>query len=441
MSANISAQAGSAQITLFEIFSNYNNGSINVENSNPILHYYESILDNTIRATVTLTDTGHRNNSSQGSIFESNDLNLNVGEFVNFKVYDINGNQLSFVDKNKLRVSITRNIQENVNKAIFTLDMTSVEYFENPKLKCAVDKRYDGKIDQSVRSILTECIKTEKFIDVDPTLNNLNFRGLNQTPFHLCTWLASSSIPDLPNANQNLAGYFFYETADGYKFKSIDKLLSQRPKRTLIYNEIMDNIPPMYDGKILSYSFDQVSNLKTLMQTGAFGSSQIRTFDLSPGNLYDENNFNYKNQFINQTNIAGIEPIKYGLDQDEVTKRFFSITDKGFMPTGDTKQQLEKKNDINYDVNAIIRQSMMRYNSLFSIKLSLVIAGDLSLRAGDLIHCDFPQVSGNDLKTTSYKKSGIYMITDLCHRITKDGCYTSMNLVRDSIGRKPVQRF
>lgn len=442
MAANVSAQAGQGQITLLEITSNYNQKNLSAMVGTIVLDYYESILDNTIRATATLMDTGYRESGEKASVIEDKDTNLNVGEFVNIKFVDGLGNQLDFTGDNKLRILQTRDIQEDVNKVIYTIDMTSVEYHDNPKEKCAVDQRYDGPIDENVRKILTECLGTSKQIDADRTLNPYNFRGYNQTPIHMCTWLAPRSVPDISGANQNLAGYFFYETADGYKFKSIDVLFSQKPKRKLIYNQLIENsFPPGYDGKIISYSFDSTFNLRKLMETGALGQTKLRTFDLKPGNLYAESEFNYDSQYQGK-NTGGKEPIKYGDDQNETTKRFFQIKDFGVMPEGaNAEKQLEKsKDEINFDVDGIIRQSSMRYNSLFSIKLSIVIAGDISLRAGDLIHCDFPEVSSETSKTYSTKKSGIYMISDLCHHINKNGCYTRLNLVRDSIGRKSIQR-
>jgi hypothetical protein len=71
--------------------------------------------------------------------------------------------------------------------------------------------------------------------------------------------------------------------------------------------------------------------------------------------------------------------------------------------------------------------------------MSITIVGDFRLRAGDLIYCDFPEVSGKMNKVVSQKAGGIYMIADVCHRITKNNCYTGLNLVRDSIYRKPFK--
>ena len=266
MSANRSAQAGQSQITLFEISSNYGEKKIEPQKGALVLEYYESILDTTVRSTAVLMDTGYRNKGEQGAVVENKSINLNVGEFVEFKVVDGKGNQLNFTGNNKLRILQTRDIQENVNKLQYTIDMASVEYNDNPKERCAVNQRYDGKIDESVRRILSQVLQTRKVIDADPVLNSYNFLGRNQSPFHWCLFLATGSVPDMQGANQNLAGYFFYETADGYKFKSLDKLFTQSPKRILIYNELIeDNPPPGYNGKIISYSFYRTLNLKKLM--------------------------------------------------------------------------------------------------------------------------------------------------------------------------------
>ena len=78
----------------------------------------------------------------------------------------------------------------------------------------------------------------------------------------------------------------------------------------------------------------------------------------------------------------------------------------------------------------------MRYNQLGTIQVHVMLVGDFSLRAGDLIHCDFPELSSKPNQQPSKKMSGIYMIADVCHRITSTDTLTSLNLIRDSYGRK-----
>jgi hypothetical protein len=439
MPANFAAQAGEAQIKLFEFESNYNE-PVDVSGGIMELNYYESILDNTIRATATFADTGYR--KGEGSaVVEDSDLNLTVGEKVNLKVTDGNQFSLDFTGTKQLRIKETRNIDESTNKIIFTVDLFSKESINNELEQYRVKQRFDGKISDSVEKILKEILKTEKELDIDTTLNSLSFIGNVEKPFYKCTWLGPRSVPDVQNAKGNLAGFFFYETYDGFKFKSIDKLFEQKPKRRLIFNNVIGEIPPEYDGKILDYSFDSTIDLKNVLHTGSQLNSKMKAVNAYESS-YRENAFDSKNQF-NETNTGGKEQPKIASDlkiQEQNSRISYKWDDPGFLVPGkDLKAQLPKSTYINYSNDEILRQSYMRYNNLFNIKLSIAIAGDMSLRAGDILHCDFPEVTSNTTKSYSKKKSGTYMIVDVCHRITKNGCYTRLNLVRESIGRKIIK--
>ena len=72
---------------------------------------------------------------------------------------------------------------------------------------------------------------------------------------------------------------------------------------------------------------------------------------------------------------------------------------------------------------------------MFSIKINITIAGDFTLRAGDLIYCEFPEVSTNPNTKPNKKSGGLYMISSLCHRLTPKDTYTSLTLVRDTFGK------
>jgi hypothetical protein len=98
-----------------------------------------------------------------------------------------------------------------------------------------------------------------------------------------------------------------------------------------------------------------------------------------------------------------------------------------------------KKQD--YNVDEITAQAASRYNQLFTIVLNIVIAGDYSHRAGDLIYCDFPELSSDRTQVVSGKNSGIHMIASLIQQLDARGStYTQLTLVRDSYGRKPFKR-
>ena len=55
-------------------------------------------------------------------------------------------------------------------------------------------------------------------------------------------------------------------------------------------------------------------------------------------------------------------------------------------------------------------QSVMRYNQLFSVKTNITIPLDYSIKAGDIVKCDFPQVSGDNNMEKNEQTGGIYMV-------------------------------
>ncbi len=443
MLANTPAQAGEGQIKELVFYSNYND-PIDVSSGCIELNYYESILDDTVRFSGTFGDTGYRKGDENGSAaFERDDLNLTTGEKVDIKIEDGYGTELKFSEDNQLRINGDPSASsEDVNKVIFSVDMYSKECIDNVNAGNYVYGRYDGKITDSVAAILRGCLKTPKNIVIDPGLNTYNFLGHSEKSFYLCTLLAKKCVPDLPNAFGNLAGYLFYETYDGFQFRSIDMLFMQEPKRKLIYNQLIGEIPPGYDGKILTYSFIGSANLDNAIQTGALTRARQQRFNPRTKG-YDENSYDSESSYFEDNN-GGKERIKIAEGtgiQESVTRQFSGRSaDDGILPAGlRLRQQIPKSRKPNFDMNEIVRQSVMRYNQLFTHKMSIAIPGDFSLRAGDLIYCDFPEVSGKTSRVVSQKVGGIYMIADVCHRLTKNSCYTRLNLVRDSIYRKPFK--
>jgi len=445
--ANRAAQAGEAQITLFEIYSNYND-PVDVKSGCIELNYYESILDNSIRATATIADTGFRSPTGTGNdvaSVEKDDINLTVGEKVHLKIYDGNQFPLDFIDKKQFRIEEVRNVDESTNKMTYIIDLFSKESIDNELEQYRVKQRYDGKVSDSVNKILKEVLKTPKDVDIDTTLNKLSFIGNVDKPFYKLTWLGPRSVPEIPDAKGTLAGFFFYETYDGFKYKSIDKLFEQKPKKKYIFNNLIrcesGERPDGYDGKILDFAFDSTLDLKNVLDTGSQVNAKLKGTNTYES-AYRENNFDSKTQF-GQNNIGGKEQPVIAKDlniQQQVSRISYKFDDQGFLVEGkNLSAQLPKSTFVNYNNDEILRQSYVRYNNLFSIKLSIAIAGDMSLRAGDIIFCDFPELSDKKNTLVSQKKSGNYMIVDICHRVTKNGCYTRMNLVRESIGRKPTE--
>ena len=407
------------------------------------LQYWESILQDGIRATVMYGDSG--NTIDDKTAIDG--LPIVGQEKVQLKFTDNNEETLDLT----LYVNNVKPFYDDSTKSAVLLDLVSKEFIMNQKVR--VTKRYDGKVSEHVKKICKEVLKTDKDLDIEETQNNYNFLGLNKKPYYILNYLSKASVPSTQNSDGNTAGYFFYETSKGYNFKSIDTLLSQEKKKSIIYNETPDNggedIPEGYDMKALQFEKENAVNVQNKLRMGAYST---RTVVFNP--------FNCKYEVLNkeakevekkegiQTAGERLPVFNKEFDQDGKEKEFsrtmYMLLDTGSLPSGDAEkpvaasdQQLKKCESQNYQPAKILAQSVMRYNQLFAALNTITIAGDFSLHAGDAIFVDAPDLQTDTTNDEVNKESGgLYIIADLCHYITPKETYTKLNLVRDTFGRK-----
>ena len=440
MTAQLSdIQAGS--IDKFEITSNDSSrGSKDLSAGVSEFRYYESILSNYITATAVISETGHESDgdntvSGEGTV---DGLPIRGGERTDIIIRDDYNNILSF--RNGLYVNRVRNSDPNVQKDVYFLDFASKESFLNEETR--VTRRYDGKVSSHVENILTQVLQTNSLIDIDETAGKYNFIGNTKKPFTVCTWLASKAVPQVtPGGGTSgsglggAAGYFFYQTRNSFHFKSIDKLFQGDPKRKYIYNT--GKSVRGYDANIIKYTIDRDVDLKESLVLGTYNNTTL---------FFDTFSFNYvhRNYDIDdqKTKIdsAGRNFAPEGVADEfkaHPSRLMTSILDNGILPEGtnSTAQLAKWKSEPktpNYDAPNAMVQSVMRYNQLFTIQIQVIIPGDFTIKAGDLVECAFPKLEGSPTKEINRQSSGIYMVAHVCHRITSSDTLTSLSLIRDS---------
>lgn len=422
-----------------------------------MIDYYEDIFSPTITAKIrvintanTVTSPNSRDTQKQ-SLY--NGLPLRGGERVGIK---ISGNTAKnpgldfFTDPKKyLHVSsISDAIIEN-NKESFTLNLVSREAITNETTR--VSRKYPSSltIDQSVYKILTEVLKVNKIGLIDKTLNRYAFIGNMKKPFTVLTWLASKSVPE-SSSDRSLkapspggtAGFFFYQTVDGFQFRSIDLLNQQKPKETFTYSESAefyetDDRRKSNDFKILFYNVERNQNLIEKLRLGTYASHRMVFNPLDFSFSTPESGLFKLKDYVNKTENLGREIINLpklddnsDLTLGDVPSRIItSILDVGTMEKGVSKE-------INADPLKYQSQSLMRYNNMFVQSLNVVVPSNTNLRAGDIIECLFPRISRGEDRTFDEDQSGLYMIKELCHHFDANSSYTSLKLIRDTFGIK-----
>ena len=457
MTQNAPESAGN--IVKFQISSNFTDYAVELSAGVVDFRYYENVLSNSVTATATLVETGYQaddKGDAGGNQSTVDGLPIRGGERTDITIEDAYGHELTFEEG--LYVNRLRDVDPGTSKDVYFIDFASREFFANEQTR--VVKKYEGNIGDNVEKILKDVLKVESDIDIDNTAVPYNFLGNDRKPFYVCTWLASKSIPEVTtedgkSGKGGASGYLFFQTRDGYHFKSIDKTFTGKPKKKYIFNN-STNLPEGYDAKVLTYDINSDIDVGKNLMMGMYNNRsiffnplsfnyEVRSFpDTNTTPQITEDTIPTEDEYLAKTQNAAEEPVGK-LIPDEFRQsptRFMSfVLDTGVMPSGITSQdQLdtwssEKAKD-NFDVKETMVQSVMRYNQLFTVKTEITIPGDFSIKAGDLVQCDFPDLSGNESKDVNPETKGIYMVASVCHRITPSSSNTSLSLVRDSFGGK-----
>lgn len=438
----ISKTAEASNIKKFVLHSNANSKSIDVSGGVATLFYYESVLENTIKVTAILADTGYTDKIDFNNKGLVEGLELQGAEKAYLILTDNFGNDIQLTGAtNPLYINTIRDAITTETRRIFTIDLCSKEFLRNELLETRVNERYEGKISDVVYTILKNNlgVSSGKKITIDATVNSEIVFGRQQRPLELCTLLATHGIPsDVSGSQGKTAGYLFFETSDGFQFRSIDSLLKPISSSSIfkyIYTGT-NKFPNGYAGNILTYNENYYVNVQEKMRSGAWGTKT---------EFYDYLAQEYESEEITANQQDGVVKLagnqgrpKLGSEfENKLTKRNFSPVDKGISVSGTTvKDQLENSRDANMRVEDILSQAKMRYNQLFTMSLDITIPGNFALHAGMLIRCDFKEISSDKNSKKSSRLSGIYMIADLCHYLSPKETYTKLRVVRDSYGNK-----
>lgn len=381
-------------------------------------NYYESLLSPSITANLALVDTGdsvpydrkYDSQTRMGTIASALPLAGDVS--IAFKIKTKYGN-LDFTRKPLLFDKILSPGSESNREAV-VMNLVSSTFKLNEE--STIYKKYTGNIGNSVRSIVSDYLKTT--VKIDATRNSYSFTGNSKTAFELICRLASKSMPGKGNP-----GYFFYETSEGLNFRSIDDLIRQKPVDLYYRSDVLkaniDN--DKNDFKILYKTDVRKGDLMNILKSGGAFSRNI---------FFDPRTFKYEEVDIN---VAKNLSTSLGKDAILPTVNSFTRTHFHIKDIGCLSQKVI--DDVNNDPKVWQALSTIRYNMLFTQVIQIQVPCNVKLKAGDTILCDFETVtSSNKVQGPDPVQSGKYLIVNLCHHFDPLRSFTSMTLVRDSYG-------
>ena len=376
---------------------------------NPIIDYYESLESPTISMTITFIDIDQVLGREGITGGEYIDLTVKDGEVDEFKITS---------KKQKLMLNSVRDVVTETNKQVATLEFVSVESITNETAR--VNKKFTGNVSKTVEDLLKKDkkgIQTSKELEKDDALNSYSFVGNLKRPFDTIQWLCPKTQSD-----KKEFGFLFYETLDGYKFKSIKSLLEQEP---ITYTQT-DKPGDQGFFKILQNNLNQTNDIGMNLRMGMYAN---RTLYIDIENQqFDEVDFK-----ITDLNLKRPPKLLDGIENFP-SRLMLRVNDFGVAQKGSKKDEVQPISELAVYQN----KSYIRNNLLFSQSLNISIPLNTTLRAGKVINIKLPvKKDGEGSKTDSYGNertndpSGKYLVSELRHLIGGSSAETQLKLIRD----------
>ena len=376
---------------------------------NPFIDYYESIESPSISMTVTFIDIDQILGREGITGGEYIDVTIKDGEVDEFKITS---------KKQKLILNSVKNMITETNKQVATLEFVSVEAIINETAR--VNKKFTGNVSSTVEELLKKDkkgIQSSKELEKDDALNSYSFVGNLKRPFDTIQWLCPKTQSD-----KTEFGFLFYETLDGYKFKSIKSLLEQDP---ITYTQT-DKPGDQGFFKILQNNLNQTNDIGMNMRMGMYAN---RTLYVDIENqTFEEVDFK-----ISQLNLKRPPKLLDGIE-DFPTRLMLRVNDFGVAQKGSKKDEVQPLSELAVYQN----KSYVRNNLLFSQSINISIPLNTTLRAGDVINIKLPvKKDDKGSKTDSYGNertndpSGKYLVSELRHVIGGGSAETQLKLIRD----------
>ena len=418
--------AGASNYTIFQI----KKKDLEVPIQGKILNfnYYESIYSPMITGSIAIEDTGGSVENDLGILATIKDgMKITGFEEVSFLVTTRYG-ELDFTRYPLIVTGSPANLDES-NRQVALLNMVSKTEIDSSK-KPLTRNYPEAPISETVTKIINKELKISKDkLDIEKTQNQDKIKGNHLGALDCILKMCKKSIP----AEGKDPGYFFYETQDGYNFRSIDGLI-KKGIESFDNEEYAQMHTYYYFGALAAKLDDEYGNdFKVLTtpivrrdedQLKALRNGLYNVRIITKNSLTGEYKEEIKN-LLSDTNL-GEKQEKVVDDKDYLKSYSFHIS-PGADDPGVSDTILN--NPANY-----VPQSNMRYSLLHSQIVQIQVPCNVQLKAGQVIKLYLENITQSNKNEQVYNnlRSGYYMIRDLCHSFTTVNSYTSLTLLRDT---------
>ncbi len=397
-----------SKILGFEIFSPTGDGTqLDFSLQKNGIKYYEDITDISTHLEIGVLDVFGRYNK----------LPVRSG---NKMVLEIESNGV--VLDQKMNISNIMGYTASAKREMYTIICEPQTAFDNHTSR--ITRKFTGNISDNIKTIVEEM--GGEMTRTDPSSNTFSFCGGYRRPLFACTWLAKKCVhaKNEMSANKGSAGFFFFQTQDGFTLLDINKAFEGKNKDNVVNYEYKIGKSTMDKNNYFTLSAQPViqSNHNVLQQLSVGHYKTANWFYDITTRQVSFAEYSYRDSDSEIQKSADERVIPKGID-DNYSRILLQTVDNGALEPDGT---VSSKSEESYFRQA---QATARYSSLFSQVTKVVVPINLNLRAGEVIYLKLPEI--NTTRTTG-PQSGLYLISKLCHQFGGDKDYTGLELVRDS---------
>ena len=354
---------------------------------------------------------------------------------------------IDFNDYHAVVYNIEKRFGSSEREHIILMNWTTLDHLKSARTK--ISASFKGTISDIVQRIIKESdyLNSKKPLFIEPSKNIRKFVIPNLTPFQAIKLIKEEAV----SADEGSPHYVFFETPNGYHFRSFDSLLGNKGSLSVEHKNTYRSQPPEQQNPganvatILDWQVDDNCNSFLNTRLGMYAST-LFYHDIFNKNI-QKFEYNYMKDKVGKRNSMEQGEKKSGpmISQTilENKKTITEFTDaKIFVhPTGSSDLHTEGTDN---NAEEWLQESRSREleSSYFTLKIETY--GDTNIMAGDLINVVIPANKPLQAPVTKASiepiLSGRYLITSLHHQVMPADQMHQMvlTITKDSLDSNPA---
>ncbi len=349
----------------------------------------------------------------------------------------------------------------NFNSEFFTIFFCSEALMlsEQIKIRKSYPKRQIATVKGTQQGIVNDILYNQlkvpnsRIVRIEESYGVYDFVIPTLKPFEAISWLSTYARP---KDTQIGADMLFFETNDGYYFRSLQSMYRDAPYRT--YKFQPKNVEPNTDAgefengivTVLDVQFLKTFDVLNETSSGTYANKLITIDPLTKS--YRVTNYSYEKDYLynngknkpatlNENPPLGTGKNRLGTPQtaayDSTVKVAFSNASQGFAPfirdnEGSVAQDIFAETYIPYRTAQI---SLANYTVL-----KILIPGDSAITAGRTVNLNIYSLGTdeNGLRKLDNYFSGKYLVTAVRHIMQSSGAYQTILEIAKESSKKPI---